>query len=352
MTSSSATEQRAVIKFCVNLGHTPTQTMKLMEDAQTEKVSRSLVFKWHKRFRDGRMSIDDDERCGRKATSADKLSESVRQLLDSDRRSTVRGIADAVGAGYGTVHRIITEEFNMRKVSARWVPKLLTQDQKDNRVIASQEFLSRYEQEGDTFLDQIITTDETWLFHFDPETKAQSQVWKTPNTPPPKKARVCKSGGKHMFVFFMDRKGMLLCHAVPEGQNINAEYYSKVLRRDLVQAIRKKRPNLSLDKVILHQDNAPAHKAASTMLEIDLLGFQLIDHPAYSPDLAPMDFRVFPEVKAQLKGRRFDSLDELRYATRDIVASYTEQWYRDTYSKWLTRHQKCIDASGEYFEKN
>ncbi len=55
------------------------------------------------------MSIDDDDRCGRKATSADKLSENVRQILDNDRRSTVRDIADAVGAGYGTVHRIITE---------------------------------------------------------------------------------------------------------------------------------------------------------------------------------------------------------------------------------------------------
>ena len=55
------------------------------------------------------------------------------------------------------------------------------------------------------FLDRIITTDETWLWHFDPETKAQSSVWKTPGTPPPKKAGVNKSGGKHMFVFFMDR---------------------------------------------------------------------------------------------------------------------------------------------------
>ncbi|MES9881797.1 MAG: hypothetical protein ABW185_13045 [Sedimenticola sp.] len=95
----------------------------------------------------------------------------------------------------------------------------------------------------------IITTDETWLWHFDPERKAQSEVWKTPNSPPPKKARVSKSGGKHMFVFFMDRKGMILCHAVPEGQNVNAAYYSKVLRRDLVQAIRKKRQNLDSIKV-------------------------------------------------------------------------------------------------------
>jgi hypothetical protein len=58
-----------------------------------------------------------------------------------------------------------------------------------------------------------------------------------------------------------------------------------------VQALRKKRPQLasSLDHVILHQDNAPAHTSQKTQLEIDLLEFQCLKHPPYSPDLAPMD---------------------------------------------------------------
>ncbi|MES9881798.1 MAG: helix-turn-helix domain-containing protein [Sedimenticola sp.] len=98
MTSSSATEQCAVIKFCVNLGHTPTQTLNMIERSNTERASRALVFKWHKRFRDGRQSIDDHPRCGRKAVSADTLSANVRKLLDEDRRSTVKDIADSVGA--------------------------------------------------------------------------------------------------------------------------------------------------------------------------------------------------------------------------------------------------------------
>ena len=74
------------------------------------------------------------------------------------------------------------------------------------------------------FLDRIITKDETWLHHFDPETKAMSSVWKTPKTPPPKKARVQKSAGKHMFIFFMDQHGMILRHRVPEGQTVTAAY--------------------------------------------------------------------------------------------------------------------------------
>jgi len=93
-----------------------------------------------------------------------------------------------------------------------------------------QAFLSRYDAEGDEFLDRIITTDETWLYHFDPETKAMSSVWKSPRTPPPKKAQVQKSAGKHMFIFFMDRHGMILQHRVPDGQTVTAAYYSKVTK--------------------------------------------------------------------------------------------------------------------------
>ncbi len=95
----------------------------------------------------------------------------------------------------------------------------------------------------------------------------------------------------------------------------------QVLRRDLVRAIRKKRPQLDLERVILHQDNAPGHRAGSTQLEISLLGFDVLEHPPYSPDLAPMDFRVFPELKASLRGILFDSATELTKHSQMIVYS-------------------------------
>ena len=88
------------------------------------------------------------------------------------------------------------------------------------------------------------------------------------------------------------------------------------MRRDLVQALRKKRPQLasSLDHVILHQDNAPAHTSQKTQLEIDLLEFQCLKHPSYRPDLA-----VFPYIKSFLRGMRFDNLIELRQAVMNVI---------------------------------
>ena len=137
-------------------------------------------------------------------------------------------MSDELGVSCSTVHGILTDELGMSKVSARWVPRLLSDKEKEQRVRCSRLFLSCCDVEGNEFLDMIITTDETWLRHFDSETKAMSSVWKTPRTPPPKKARVQKSAGKHMFIFFMNQHGMILQHRVPDGQTVTAAYYSKV----------------------------------------------------------------------------------------------------------------------------
>ena len=86
-------------------------------------------------------------------------------------------------------------------------------------------------------------------------------------------------------------------------------------------------------------------------MELGILGLKTIEHAPYSPDLAPMDFKVFPTVKAELRGRRFETTDELKYAARSIVAKISKQWYRDVYEEWIRRYQRCISCKGEYFEK-
>ena len=155
------------------------------------------------------------------------------------------------------------------------------------------------------FLDRIITCDETWLWLSYPETKQQSTQWTDKESETPKKARVAKSGGKFMFIMFTDRQGMLLSHAVPQRVKVNSQYYSKVLRRDIQQAIRKKRPGKAISDFLLHQDNAPPHVSAETRLELSLLELETVPHAPYSPDLAPMDFAVFPRDKVSAPWQGF-----------------------------------------------
>ena len=110
-------ETRAVIKFCKDLGKTPTDTYKMLQKSRGEKcVSRALVFKWHKRFFEGRESLQDDSRPGRKSIVDAAQLTSVKEALDADRRITVRELSELAEASVGTMYNILKKILKMRKV--------------------------------------------------------------------------------------------------------------------------------------------------------------------------------------------------------------------------------------------
>lgn len=119
MATSERTEVRAVVKFLAELGRTPTQTYEMMRTTSLNShVSRSLVFRWHKRFKDGQDDLKDERGRGRQrdiATSS--LTTSIREAVMEDRRLTVRTLAQRFDVGNGTVHRILKDELLMSKVS-------------------------------------------------------------------------------------------------------------------------------------------------------------------------------------------------------------------------------------------
>ena len=107
----------------------------------------------------------------------------------------------------------------------------------------------------------------------------------------------------------------------------------------------------NIENVVLHQDNATSHTASRTQLEIEVLGLQRAVHPPYSPDLAPLDFSYFPQLKAYIRGNRFQDRAEIMCAIQRFNRSLDGDWFSDVYQKWVQRHLKCISHSGEYFEK-
>ena len=81
------------------------------------------------------------------------------------------------------------------------------------------------------------------------------------------------------------------------------------------------------------------------------MDLECISDPPYSPDLAPMDFAVFSQIKKQLKGRKFDNQHALTIATRIIIAQFDEEWFINIFDRWVHRHKRCIEERGQYFEK-
>lgn len=218
-------EQRYSVKFCVLMGKSRSETLSMIQSTYgTAAMSRTRIYEWYNTFKDDPTCEPTDlPRTGRPSVKAGKAHE-IEALLRSDRRLTVRDIALKTGLGSASVHDIIINELNMTKVCARWVPRLLTSQQKLQRVADSRAFLKQYRQLGDRFLESIITADETWVSVYDPKTKQDSSVWKTPNSPSPVKAMVKTSAKKLMFIVFFDMRGVILCHAVPARKTVTAQY--------------------------------------------------------------------------------------------------------------------------------
>jgi len=117
---------------------------------------------------------------------------------------------------------------------------------------------------------------------------------------------VHKSAGKVLASIFWDQDGIILIDYLPNGQTINAECYSSLLVQ-LNDILKEKGRGKVIKGVLFLHDNATSHRALATQKKLANLGFQCLDHPPYSPDLAPSDYHLFPRLKKQLKIRHFSS---------------------------------------------
>ncbi|GFN78960.1 histone-lysine N-methyltransferase SETMAR [Plakobranchus ocellatus] len=144
----------------------------------------------------GRTSLGDEPKSGHPKTSTNEENTThVDELIRCDRRMKIREIALKLEIPKSTVHEIVYDTLGYRKLSARWVPKMLTEDHKLQRVEISQRLLQRCQQDngdedtthigvgpgGDfqannNLFDNLITGDETWVHLNTLETKCDSMT--------------------------------------------------------------------------------------------------------------------------------------------------------------------------------
>jgi hypothetical protein len=170
-----------------------------------------------------------------------------------------REITETVGISKEHVGYILHEELDMKKLCTRWVPRLLKQDQKRTRVKTSEQCLECFNENKTDFLCRLITMGETWIHHYTPESKQQSKQSTEAGCSAPKKTRSIPSAGKVIVSEYWDAVGVLCIDYLEKGKTITGEYYYNLLNR-LDEKVCEKRPGLQKNKIIFHQDNAPAHK--------------------------------------------------------------------------------------------
>ena len=133
-------------------------------------MNRASVFEKHKRFKEGRESVRDDERCGRsKEDNTPELIGQIKNFMDKDRRESIETISAQFDVSVGTVHTIIREELKMRKICARFVPKVFREDHDSGEMV---ELINS----DLAVLDTLVTFNESWIYCYDPETEFLVEV--------------------------------------------------------------------------------------------------------------------------------------------------------------------------------
>jgi len=193
----------------------------------------------------------------------------------------------------------------MWKLSAKRVLKCLNADQKHQWCQSSEQLLEFFWRNANYFLLQLVITDETWLYHYDPETKQQSMKWQHSSSPHPKTFQVQKSTGKFLASIFWDQDGILLSDYLPKGQTINAVYYSSLLvqLKDILKEKCRAREGHQGGLVLARQ--CPGSPGTCNPEETGLPGLPCLDHPPYSLDLTPSDYHLLPGLKKRIESSPF-----------------------------------------------
>ena len=228
-------EEQYAIKLYFKLGKNATEMYGMLQTAfGASCMNRASVFEWHKRFKEGRKSVKDDERCGKsKEVRTPELIDQIKNFMDKDHRVSIETISAQFDVSVGTVHTIIHKELEIcTKFSQECSEKIRKKD-----VVMT---AGRWSSWSIQILPFLMLWWPAMKAGSTAMTKRLSSQWKHAGSSRPKKARQSKSTHKLLMIPFFDSTGMIYLHLVPTGQTVN---YVEVLR-EFRKRFHQKRPAL------------------------------------------------------------------------------------------------------------
>jgi hypothetical protein len=197
----------------------------------------------------------------------------------------------------------------------------------------------------------LVTGDESWSHYQTPELKRQFTQWKHKENSRPKKFRTTRSAGKQMASVFWDTEGILLIEWLPQGQTINSEVYCNTLylrRRNHLQ-----RQGKWTCQVLLLHDNARPYNTKQTTQPLVSLGYTVLPHPTYSPDLVPSEYALFNKMKESLRGSKFPTGEHRREvsATQCAVSLKTLP-LSESYQRYFKRNIDLVGRLSKVLQRD
>ena len=220
-------EQRVCCMIRAQLGFPPTETHADLQKVYGNcALKHATVCKWVRHLKDGRESIENDPRVRRPVSVLTKKNvATVKTLIEEDACYTVQEIEELSGIHSSSVLMILHERLGLYKICMRWVPHLLTDEQKQSQVRLASQVIEKYDKCDPRRLEEIVTGDETWIYHFQPDFKFKSKVWVSSEGDRLVIARRCKTSNSMLYAIFFDSKGPVLQIPVPKGSSVTGKFY-------------------------------------------------------------------------------------------------------------------------------
>lgn len=302
-------------------------------------VSKRVCQKWFAKFRCGDFNLDDAPRSGRPNESD---SSDVEALVKQNPSYTVREMASTLNISHTTVENYLRKLGFISRLNV-WVPHKLTEANLLTRVSTCDSLLKR--QTNHPFLKQMVTSDEKWIVY---DNVIRKRSWGQIGDPPKSSPKAGLHPKKIMLSVWWDFKGIIYYELLPYGQTINSDVYCSQLTK-LNDAIHEKRPKLANRNGLVYQhDNARPHVSLVTRNKLLSLGWDVLPHPPYSPDLAPTDYHLFRSLQNSLNGKTFNNKESVKRHLDLFFASKSPEFYERGIMSLVERWKEVIDNIGEY----
>ena len=314
----------------------------LQETYGEHSPSKSTCEYWFRRFKSGNFDLEDQERSGAPKKFEDN---ELLALLDENPCQTLNELARELGVAESSVSSRLHALGKIRK-EGKWLPHELTENAIANRYNICFSLLAR--QRKKSFLWRIVTGDEKWIYYDNPKRRKSWVSPGEPSTSTPKRNIHCH---KVMLCIWWDMQGPVYYELLNPGETVNAERYRSQLEH-LNDNLMQKRPAIASNrrKVILLHDNARPHVARAVRETLLQLEWEVLPHPAYSPDIAPSDYYLFRLMQNDLADTRFRNVEEVRKWVDNWLASKPSSFYREGITKLPERWEKVISNNGQYFD--
>lgn len=341
---------RAYIFIEMSRGLKPAEIYKQLQQTNINIPSQTTIYDWYNRFKEGRHSLDDNERCGRPCSSTtDDNVLQIKTLIEENARQSVRAIADSKGINRETVRQVLIHSLELRKVCSVWVPHHLSESNKRDRVLCAQSIVNLVDTNSmDFLLQHWATEDESWILYETPLTKQQNRIWLHPSQPRPTIIRPQLTNRKVLLLlaFTGDKKFSVDVTQPPE--TITAERYTQFLNETGEKWRHVRKNPTKLKELFWQHDNARPHTARVTSDFVTRRQITLIRQSPYSPDLNQCDRWVFKFLKNEFRGVKFNNGEEVIQKTVQVLRSIPDDKFSREIMSLYNHCKKVINNNGCY----